>query len=290
MIGIVPCSVCTLDVEGEFNDDPTEGKLYADPTDKRLYYCSRSLTRSCPQTGFFPVWDGHVKYVTRYSNCKYLPDDVILVGLADISSKLTEEVASSIRYRHRKAIANDEILEPMIRENDNMFTQVVKGTITVKKLTIVDLVDMSALPESTVHSYYSALIRIAFMRIDRWLSWVDQILRIRYVITVYRGKRRVMSYDYPSDTYEPTITQTELLSEPDQMKRLVKLIMQLESISKTDLCSDEVDDYTVNNMITTLGTNKPLSAQLFSRFTRMAGLTYTVEVRDDGKLLFTYRE
>jgi hypothetical protein len=65
----------------------------------------------------------------------------------------------------------------------------------------------------------------------------------------------------------------------------------MENITKTTLRSNEgVDDYTINNMMTTLNGDKALSAQLFSRFIRMAGLTFSVDIVKDGKIIFTYKE
>ena len=66
--------------------------------------------------------------------------------------------------------------------------------------------------------------------------------------------------------------------------------MVMENIDKASLRSPEVDDYTINNMMTTLSGTKPLSAQLFSRFMRMARLMYTVDIMDAGTLVFQYKE
>ena len=54
--------------------------------------------------------------------------------------------------------------------------------------------------------------------------------------------------------------------------------MVMNNISKTTLKTEEVDDYTINNMMTVLNSNKSLSAQLFCRFMRMANFSFSVEV------------
>jgi hypothetical protein len=292
MIGIIPSSSKTFEVAGMFNCETLkEGQLYVDPADNRVYYYSTSLNRSCPLSGFFPIWDGKTKLVSKFSNEKYLDKDVIRTNVTDMLSKINTSVAKNIRYLHRRSSAS-EILKPTISDGDNMFTQVIKGIILKKELTIVDLIDMSGLQEKYVNNYYSALTKIAFMRMERWVIWVSQIFHLRYVLTVYKDDKKLMSYSFPDDEYDTgqvsysNITRTD----DDSFKKIVKILMIMKNITKADLRSDEVDDYTINNMLTTLGTKKPLSAQLFSRFIRMADLGYTVEMFENDQLLFEYKE
>ena len=61
----------------------------------------------------------------------------------------------------------------------------------------------------------------------------------------------------------------------------VKLIEELKPLVK----NDEVDDYTVNNMMTTLNTKKGLSAHLFSRFIQLSGLSYVIKIYDQNKMI-----
>ena len=273
------------------SDNLTEGKLYVDPVDNRVYYFSTSLTRSCPMSGFFPVWNGKSKLVSKFSNEKYLDKDVIRTDVKDMVSRINSSVAKTIRYLHRRSTSTDT-LKPVIGPGDNMFTQVIKGIILQKELTIVDLIDLSGLNEKVIGNYYSALTKIEFMRMERWVIWVSQIFHLRYVLTVYRGDKKLMSYSYPEDEYDtgPVSYANITGTTDDSFKKIVKILMIMENITKADLRSDEVNDYTINNMLTTLGTKKPLSAQLFSRFIRMANLGYTVEMIENDKVIFEYKE
>ena len=63
-----------------------------------------------------------------------------------------------------------------------------------------------------------------------------------------------------------------------------------ENITKNTLSGEDVDDYTINNMMTTINGKKALSSQLFSRFIRMAKLSYTITIYDNDKELFKYKE
>jgi hypothetical protein len=293
VLGIIPGSTKTFIVEAVISADTVaeEGKLYADPKTGRIYYYSSSITRSCPLTGFFPVWDGKSKHVSQFSNEKYLEKDVIGSDVSQLAKRIDGSVAKNVRYLHRRS-ASADYLKPVISDNDNMFTQVIKGIILGKQLTIVDLIDLSGLSEKVIVNYYSALTKIAFMRMERWEIWIKRIFNLRYDLTVYKADQKLVSYAYPENEYDTGVVQYDAitLTDDDQFKKLVRILMIKENISKHDLRSDQVDDYTINNMLTTLGTKKPLSAQLFSRFIRMASLNYTVEVFEDGKLLFEYKE
>lgn len=291
MIGIIPKGKKTFEVIGEFNDHPEEGKIYIDPKDKRLYFYSKTSKRSNPSTGFLPIWNGEKCFTTTHSSEMY-EKDVIKTDMESLSKNIDSNVADHIRYLQRRS-SNSGILQPSIQDNDNMFTQVVKSIINLKKYTIVDLIDMSKLSERIIRNYYGALNKIAFMRMERWEIWINQILHLSYNITVYNGDKKVVTFQYPEKVFDSGIvTYDDIVnSKDDPLKKLVKISMLKENISKNDLKSEEVDDYTINNMMTTLTTNKPLSAQLFSRFIRMSGLSYTVEMIDkSGEVIFEYQE
>lgn len=295
MIGIVPSQNQTFEVFGDFNNkELVEGKLYYHPDNGRLYYYSTIETRSNPKTGYFPVWDGKQVYISGFSNKKYMDTDVIKTSIESMASKINGDVAEQVRYNQRRS-DNDEILKPELADGDNAFTQCIKGIINAKQLTMVDLVDMSnpKLTQKAIENYYSALTKITFMRLDKWVIWIDIILHVHYTLDVYRGDKLLLSYSYPSDTFDTGVVRYDniISSDDDPFKKIIKVLMVMENINKNSLRSDEVDDYTINNMMTTLNGKKSLSAQLFSRFIRMADLSYTIRLYDEeDKLLFEYKE
>lgn len=293
MIGIIPSTTKTFEIYGNFNStNLVEGKLYYDLKDERLYMFSRSETRPNPNTGFFPVWDGKNKYVSKFAKEKYFKD-ATKIDLETLSSNINKNVADKILYMQRRS-DNDEILKPKITDEDNMFTQCIKGVINSKELTIIDLVDMSSpkLNQKVIEGYYSALTKITFMRIDKWNIWIDVILHVRYILSVYKGNKKLLSFKYPENVFDTGIVNYDniIKSTDDSFKKIIKILMIMENINKNTLRSDNVDDYTVNNMMTTINGTKPLSAQLFSRFIRMANLSYTIKIFDKGKEIFKYKE
>lgn len=294
MIGIVPSSSKTFEVYGSFTStELVEGKLYYEEPSKRLYFYSKVETRSNPRTGYFPVWDGVNKYVTNFSNSKYLDKDAILTDINSMSASINKDVATKVLYNQRRSI-DDALLQPEIADGDNMFTQCIKGTINAKQLTMTDLIDMSCPPltEKIVENSYASLTKIAFMRMDKWSIWIDTILHVQYVVRVYRGEKLLITYRHPEETFDTGIVKYDSIinTNDDSLKKVIKILMVMENIDKASLRSPEVDDYTINNMMTTLSGTKPLSAQLFSRFMRMARLIYTVDIMDAGTLVFQYKE
>jgi len=295
VIGIIPSSNQTFEVFGDFTSKKlVEGKLYYDPKDNRVYYYSKKETRSNPTTGYYPIWDGRNVYISNFSNKKYFDKDVTRVDLPSLCSNINKDVAAEILYKQRRSV-NDAILEPKISDGDNMFTQCVKGVITAKQITMVDLQDMAApkINARTVENYYGALVKISFMRLDKWNIWLDQILHVSYVLEVYKGEKKLLSYSYPSNVFDTGIVKYDNIissSTDDPFKKVIKILIVMENITKAVLRATEVDDYTINNMMTTINGSKPLSAQLFSRFIRMAGLSYQVKIFDQGQEIFEYRE
>jgi hypothetical protein len=295
MIGIIPSVNKTFEVFGHFTvKDPIEGKLYVD-TDGRIYMYSKTETRSNPNTGYFPCWNGKEKFITQYSNTKFFPVDAILTDLMKLAEKIGKEVADQVLYNHRRC-DNEEILRPSLTDGDNMFTQCIKGVLNVKEYTMVDLVDLSVprLDEKMITNYYSALTKITFMRLDKWQIWMDVILHLKYQVNVYKDDKRLIQYRYPANQFDTGIVKYDNIigTKDDPFKKIIRILMIMENINKNSLRSKEVDDYTINNMLTTLNSKKSLSAQLFSRFIRMANLSYDVNLYEDNyeTSIFEYRE
>ena len=294
MMGIIPSVTKTYEVYGDFNStDLIEGKIYYNPKDGRLFYYSKTENRSNPNTGYFPVWDGKNIFVTNFSNKKYLNKDVKMITLDHLCSNIDSNIASEVLYRLRRS-DNDEILKPIISDGDNMFTQCIKGVLNKLELTIIDLVDLSSpkLTEKAIENYYSALTKITFMRLDKWNIWIDVILHIQYELDVFKDDKLLIHYEYPNDKFDTGDVKYDKIinSKDDPFKKIIKILMIMENITKNDLRSDDIDDYTINNMMTTINGKKPLSAQIFSRFIRMANLSYTVHLYDNKECLFEYKE
>ena len=148
------------------------------------------------------------------------------------------------------------------------------------------------LSEKIVENYYAALVRITFMRLDKWNIWVNSILHVNYVIEVRNDDKKLLTYRYPKNEFDTGIVKYDSIinTDDDPYKKIIKILMVMENITKNSLKSDEVDDYTINNMMTTITSKKQLSAQLFSRFIRMANLSYTITIYDKDKQIFEYRE
>lgn len=294
MIGIIPSTTKTFIVEGMFDDKPfEEGKLYVHPKSNRVYMYSIIEKRSNPKTGYFPIWDGSNALISKFSNEKYLDKDVTKTDIISLGANIDKDVAGNIRYNQRRS-DNDDILEPQLLDGDNMFTQCIKGILNTKKLTMIDLVDMSSpkLSEKIISNYYSALTKITFMRLDKWNIWINVILHLKYTVIVYNDEKKLLSYDYPKDKFDTGIVKYDniIKTKDDPFKKIIKILMIMENINKNSLRSKEVDDYTINNMLTTLNSNKALSSQLFSRFIRMANLSYDVKIFEKDNLIFQYHE
>jgi len=294
MIGIIPSNNKTFEVHGSFNtDNPIEGKLYYHPETERLYFYSKKENRANPRTGYFPVWDGKNTYTSNFAIEKYFNKDVTKTDIASMCSRISKDVAKEVLYKQRRS-ENNEILKPQLADGDNMFTQCIKGVINVKQITMVDLIDMASplLSPKAIENYYAALIRITFMRLDKWNIWVDDILHLSYKVEVYRDGKKLLTYQYPKNEFDTGIVKYDSIinTQDDPFKKIIKILMIMENITKNSLRSDEIDDYTINNMMTTLNGKKSLSAQLFSRFIRMAKLSYTVTIYDNGKEIFEYQE
>ena len=294
MIGIIPSATKTFEVEGFFNSkELTEGKLYVDSASGRVYFYSTIETRSNPRTGYFPIWDGKKKHITRFSNEKFLEKDVRLTDIKVMAKNINKDVAEKVKYQHRRC-ENGNILRPVLSDKDNAFTQCIKGILNNKEYTLIDLVDMSnpKLDEKMISNYYSALSKITMMRLSNWIIWMDVILHMKYSIHVYKNDKKIISYYYPIDKFDTGIVKYDdiIKTKDDPFKKIVKILMIMENINKGTLQSNDVDDYTINNMLTTLNSEKLLSSQLFSRFIRMAGLSYEIDIIEDDHVIFKYKE
>ena len=132
------------------------------------------------------------------------------------------------------------------------------------------------------------------MRMEKWNVWLSNILHLSYILTVYKNGKMTVQYKWPKDVFDTGVVKYQSIAETndDPLKKIIKILMTKENISKATLReSNDTDDYTINNMMTTLNSDKPMSSQLFSRFIRMTGLAYTVELFDakDNKI-FVYKE
>jgi hypothetical protein len=143
-------------------------------------------------------------------------------------------------------------------------------------------------PENIMKNYLSALTKISFMRMARWEIWMACIFHFHYTITVRSHIKNLLVYKWPENEFDCKYDHLYHKSD-DQLKKIVKILIALEDITKSSLRSPEVDDYTVNNLYTILSSNKPLSAQLFSRFIRIAKLGYNIDVYDkNDRLVLSY--
>ena len=181
-----------------------------------------------------------------------------------------------------------------ITNDDNLFTKCIKGTILNLKLSFDDLIEMSypKLNEKMLNIYYSSLNKTAFMRLNKWHVWVTTILRVGYRITVFDRENSVLvSYEFPSGIIagvnEKLIKSTNC---SDPLKQIVKILILLLNISKEQFKTDAVDEYTINNLFTVIGNNKPMSGQIFSRFIILSDLMYQIEVIKDGEVIYSFKE
>ncbi len=290
MIGILPCASKTYEVCGGFNTaNLEEGKLYHDDSG-RLYYYSKILKRSNPETGYLPIWDGDHKIESSHSVTKTLKD-ILRPDVSELSKTISNEMARNIRYRQRLS-ENNKVLDPHIEDEDNAFTQIVKGIIKSLNITKIDLLDMASdiIDDRMIESFYSSLTKVTMMRVDKFHLWIDKIFGARYVITVYKDSKELLTYEWPSNKLDTGLVKYNTEPSDDEFKKIVKVLMVKENISKTNLKSEDVDDYTINNLMTTLHSDKALSAQLFSRFMRMANLHFEIEIFNKKGSIFLYRE
>lgn len=294
MLGIVPSSTKTFEVI-DYMDSKNlrEGRLYADRSSGRLYMYSRELKRACADSGFFPIWDGVEKFDNIAANHKYLDKDVTLLDLSILSQAVDSNVAREVRETQRKA-DDRVILEPVIAEEDNAFTQCIKGAIAAKRVTLTDLIYLAngKLSDKMIYNYYQSLQKISFMRLEKWLIWLNVILHLDYVIKVYRGSRLLVSYISKTNNFDTGPVKYDCIanSKDDPFKKVIKILMVKENISKSTLNNSEIDDYTINNLLTSINSDKAISSQLFGRFMKIAKFNYEIILFDKGNTIFKYRE
>ena len=293
MVGItIDANGETYIVSGSFDSGYyIEGNVYYHPDTKRLFYYSKTERRSNPKTGFYPIWDGENLYITQHSVEEYYPSDVMSINTTDLVKKLSASKAQEIIHQQQRSMSGGQ-LSFQITDEDNFFTQCIKEILNKKGYTIVDLVQQTNPPlsEKIISNYCGALSKISFMRLDKWHIWLHNILHLSYGVTIYNDDRQIISYREP-DLFEITAPYEKILkSKMDPFKKLIRITMLEECINKSDLRGDGIDEYTINNMMTILTGTKPVSAQLFSRFIRMAGLSFELNVYEKDACILTYRE
>lgn len=292
MIGIIPGVNKTFVVSGYFCENPVQGQLYVDPESKRVFIYSTTETRSCVHNGFFPVWNGKQKIITNFSNYKTV-DDIINTDIKTLSQSISKEVAENVLLEQKKHNSGNA-LDPVITNDDNFFTKCIKGVILNQKLSFNDLVEQSSsnINEKTIMIYYSSLIKTAFMRLDKWFTWVTSILHLNYKISVFDDlQNNLVTFEFPSKEF--TCQDKNLLTkitDSDDLKRTIKLLIALKGIVKDQFKDESIDEYTINNMFTIINGNKPMSAQIFSRFIDLADLYFIIEIFQDGELIYSLKE
>ena len=278
IIGIVPSLNKTFEVDGKICDNMIEEKLYYD-NDHRLFMYSTKYNRSCPDNGFFPIFNGKNFLIDKHSIIKYYPDDMINISMDNMSNNLTDEKAREIIYK-RKVSEMNQLLKPEIYETDNLFTQCIKSIICEMNINMIDLYNMNDIVgENIIEQCYDSLIKIAFMRNHRWRIWINDILKLHYIIKIYKNNENILEYKYPDIT----------LNHKDLFKLIIQTLLKDLNINKNDLHCTELDDYTINNMFSALR-GKQLSAQIFSRFMLLMNLSYDIEFYKNENLIFIYKQ
>lgn len=293
MVGITTGIGQTYIVSGSFDSDQlTEGQLYYHPVTKRLFMYTTKEVRSNPRTGFYPIWNGTKTFIGKHSIEEYYPKDIIDINTDDLVKKFTKSNAQEIVYRQQRSMSGGP-LTFQISDEDNFFTQCIKEIINKKAYTVIDLVHQSVpqLSDKQITNYCNALSKISFMRMDKWHIWLHNILHMKYEVAVFKEDRLIISYKEP-DIFTVDRNFDEILNNKkmDPFKKLIKVTMLKENISKSDLRGEDIDEYTINNMMTILTGPKPVSAQLFSRFIRIADLSFELKIYDKDECLVTYRE
>jgi hypothetical protein len=292
MIGIISGVNKTYIVDGSFDTpNKVEGNIYFHPTTKRLFMYIKNEKRSNPRTGFYPTWDGVNTYISAHSVDRYYPNDVIITDTSDMSQQVTAKKAEEIVHHQQRSMSGGP-LSFQISDEDNFFTQCIKEILNKKQYTVVDLVQLSTprLNDKIITNYCNALSKISFMRLEKWNIWLHNILHMKYEVIIRNGERDICSYKEPDQFTLITDHHDLLKKKMDPLKKLIKITMIDERIDKSDLRSDDIDEYTINNMMTILTGPKPVSAQLFSRFIHMADLSFQLNVYDHDDIIVTYRE
>lgn len=293
MLGIYIGKNKTFNVESTIEDciNFIEGSLYIDKDD-RLYVYSDNEKRSSIKYEFFPIYDGKYKYINNNSNEKYFSKDAIVYDLENIINNIDDNKRKSI-YSLQRNCTDNESLNPIITDSDNAFTQCIKSIISLKEYTLVQLSEKSHLSEAVIKGYYNVLNKIAFMRLDRFMIWIKTILKMSFKFVIKDNNDNIiLTYDNDTEKYEYGILSYEdiINSKNDFMKKIIFIIMRMKSLNKSDLYNENTKEYTVNNLLILLNSDKPFSIQLFSRFIKLINYSYDIEVYEDGKSIFVYTE
>lgn len=294
MIGIYPGKTKTFIVEDCINNvnDFIEGHLYVDEDTDLLYIYSSKITRPNVEYGFFPIFDGKNKYVRTYCILKTYKD-VINQNLDNMISNVDDETKNKVDSLQRNCSDQDP-LKPIISDSDNAFTQCIKSIIDIKKYTLSQLEELCSIDKSLIKNYYSVLNKISFMRLDRFNIWMKSILHMNFKLIVKDNNgNKLVTYDDNLNKFDTgIISYNDIVNNNniDFMKKIIFIVMRMKSITKSQLSSGDMKDYTVNNLLILLNSNKQFSIQLFSRFIKMIDYSYNIEIYDKDKLIFIYSE
>ena len=301
MESIVICKNNTFPVEGTFSDHMEVGKLYVDPKSKRIY-CFDPINQIVgDKSKYFPIYNGKQFFDSIRSYKKY-ESDIVSTNVQNMANSISEQDKVDMEYRS-KAVLYGDILEPEISDSDNIYSQCIKGVLQRKKYNLLDLSMMSKpkLSIDEISNLYQSLHKIAFMREKKFMIWIHQILHMEYRVICFDadGVKKLILYDSKDNTYEFIDTKDiyeankkeyESIQKKswDPLKKIINMIIQLKNYKKSDFNKKTESSYTINNMMTTIFSDKSVSAQIFSRFMRIINLPFEFVIYDDHGIVFTY--
>lgn len=290
MLGIFPGKKQTFIVSDYFNDHMEEGKYYADPKTKFVYLYSTIMKRSTPSYGYFPIYDGKNKIQSTHSKMIHV-NQLVPMDVNQLIQSIDSETAKRIKY-DIEVKDYDADLTPSISDEDNVFTQCIKGILIKGKYNLLDLQNLSKpkLDMEKISSYYHSLNKISFMRLSKFEIWLNVIFHMTYRVDIFKSDQCILSYDDKRKKFHPSEYLSIERSESDPFKKMANILIQMDHITKERLREGGDNDYTINNMLTTIYGEKPISAQLFSRFIRMSGLGFLLQILDKEDVIFSYRE
>lgn len=299
MESIVVCKNNTYPVEGMFSNQMEEGKLYIDPKSKRIYCYTTTTQVVGDASHHFPIYDGKHFFDSVRSYKKY-ESDVISTDVTDMASSISEKDREDMEYRSQ-AVLYGGVLEPEISDSDNIYSQCIKGILLHKKYNLLDLSIMSH-PKLTVEeisNLYQSLHKIAFMREKKFMIWMNQIFHMDYEVNCYdtNSDKPLLTYHSIDKRYEFHIPVDDahqkeyddiLKKSWDPFKKMINLIIKMKNYKKSDFNIHTESAYTINNMMTTIFSDKSVSAQIFSRFMRIINLPFDIVIYDKDDIVFSY--
>ena len=290
MLGIIPGKNQTYIIEDYFRPSMEEGKYYMDPNTKIIYLYSKKMHRSTPDYGYFPIYDGKNKIETVSSKI-FTEKDLVKMNILELIQSIDKETAERIKY-DIDVKEYGECLKPQISDEDNVFTQCIKGILLKKDYNLLDLKNSSKPPldMEKIISYYNSLNKISFMRLSKFDLWLNVIFHMNYRVSIFKKEEKILSYENKTKTFVPSAYPEIENSKRDPFKKMANILIKMDNITKDRLRKGGDNDYTINNMLTTIFGIKTISAQLFSRFIRMAELGFVLDILDNNELVFSYRE